>query len=270
MPTIDTGRMRQAFLDRPGQEPVLWIHGAFATRRWWEPLIDLLPGRYRCLVPDLRGCGESERADSVEAFDVQEQARDLWAFVDVLGLDDVHLVGHSYGAAIALQMAVDRPGGVRTLSLIAPPSPDGVETPQEGLLALEQMRTDRALLARALSSIMPARAPDAFFHSLVDDALQQSPAAFTGPALGLSRWRVRHRLSALRLPVLLIWGDRDIIVERRDVTDLLLAIPGANNLEVLRGLGHSPHVEAPERVWQVLEPFLSEDFDEFEDIRSRA
>ncbi len=261
MPFLETGRLRQHYLERGEGEAILLIHGSFATARWWEPVMALLPAGYRAIAPDLRGCGQSQPADSPEAYAVPAQAADLWALADALALEGLLLVGHSYGAAIALQMALDRPGPVRSLTLLDPPSASGVETPVEALEYLDRMRTDRDLLARALASTMPARPADAFFHALVEDACRQSPAAFTGPALALARWQVAHRLAGLRLPVLLVWGELDIIVDRASVTEMLLSIPGANYLEVLRGVGHSAHVEAPATFAQVLLRFLSEGLD---------
>ncbi len=270
MPLIETKRLAQHYIESGEGEPILFIHGSFGSARWWEPVMRLLPAGYHAVAPDLRGCGRSQPADGLEAYEIPAQVADLWAFVEALALDEFHLVGHAYGAAVALQMAIERPAAIRTLTLLAPPSAQGVETPEEALAYLEQMRTDRDLLIRAMASIMPARPPDAFFQSLVTDAQRQSPAAFTGPARALARWHVKDRLRGLRLPVLLVWGEQDIIVDRESMTQLLLAIPGANNLEVLRGVGHSPHVEAPERFVPVLMAFISEDYEAYAAIRAEA
>ena len=121
-----------------------------------------------------------------------------------------------------------------------------------------------ACLSQALASIMPARAPDAFFQQLVDDAQGQAPAAFTAFAQALDEWRLSaESLAQLRLPVLLMWGDRDQIVEREVQTRLLLSIPGANNLEIFRGVGHSPMLERTEGFVQALLAFVGQDFAEF-------
>ncbi|NOZ30131.1 MAG: alpha/beta hydrolase, partial [Chloroflexi bacterium] len=140
------------------REIILFVHGSFGNARWWEPTLDLLPEGYRAIAPDLRGCGRSDPADAPDDYEIATQTADLWALVDALGIGDLHLVGHAYGAAVALQMTLDRPGPILTLTLIAPPSAWGVKTPPEALQYLEQMRTDRELLLRALASTMPGRA----------------------------------------------------------------------------------------------------------------
>jgi pimeloyl-ACP methyl ester carboxylesterase len=253
-----------------GPQPVVFVHGGFASRRWWYPAVALLPAdEWTCFLVDLRGCGQSDRPDDPAVYGVDRQAADLAELLDVLGLPRMHLVGHSLGAAIALTYASAHPARLISLTLVSAPSPMGTPTPPEAYELLDRMRGDRGLLSQALASIMPARAPDAFFQQLVDDAQSQAPAAFTASAQVLEEWRLSSELLAqLRLPVLLMWGDRDQIVEREVQTRLLLSIPGADNLEIFRGVGHSPMLERTEGFVQALLAFLAQDFTDFATIRS--
>lgn len=255
-----------------GPDPVLFVHGSFATRRWWQPVAALMPDHlFTCWLPDLRGCGASGRPDDPASYLVEAQADDLVAVINALELTGVHLVGHSLGAAIALTLAVDHAHLLRSLTLVSTPSPDGTPTPPVGYQLLEQMRSDRPLLAQALASVMPACAPDAFFQQLVDDAAGQAPAAFTATAEALERWRLPRALRArLRLPVLLMWGERDQFVGRQVQDDLLLSIPGANNLELFQGCGHSPLLERSEGFAQALLDFIDQDFDAYAGVRAAA
>ena len=255
-----------------GPQPVLFLHGSFATGRWWQPVMDLMPaGQFTGYAPDLRGCGQSDRPDDPRGYDVERQAQDLAQLIDALGLFDLHLVGHSLGASIALTYAATHPGRLRSLVLVSTPSTVGTPTPPEGLELLARMRGDRALLLRGLASTMPARPPDGFFQQLVDDAQDQAPAAFTANALALARWQLPDEvLARLRLPVLLVWGDRDQIVEREVQRKLLLSLPGANNLEVFRGAGHSPMLERTQGFVDALLDFIGQDFAGYETIRGQA
>ena len=74
-------------------------------------------------------------------------------------------------------------------------------------------------------------------------------------------------LAQVRLPVLLLWGDHDHFVLRGVQRHLLLNMPGANNLEVFRGVGHSPMLERPEGFVRVLLDFVLLDFEGYADIR---
>lgn len=273
MPSVQLGDVRLFWAQAGrGPEPILFVHGSFATHRWWEPAVALLPAEfYTCYLPDLPGCGQSDRPADPARYDIERQVADLSALIEALGLDDLHLVGHSMGAAIALTYAAAGPTRLRSLTLVSTPSPQGTPTPPEGFALLEQMRTDRPLLLQGLASTMPARPPDAFVQRLVDDAQGQAPAAFTATAQALADWSLpADALARLRLPVLLMWGDRDQIVEREVQQRLLLSIPGANNLEVFRGCGHTPMLERTEGFVQALRDFLEQDFGGYAAIREQA
>ena len=255
-----------------GPQPILFVHGGFASSRWWRPVAELLPvDEFTCYLPDLCGCGRSRRPEDPASYRVEQQVADLAALIEQLDLNNLHLVGHSLGAAIALTYAATDPSRLRSLTLVSTPSPGGTPTPPEGYELLEQMRVDRGLLSQALASIMPARAPDAFFQQIVNDAQGQAPAAFTATAEALDQWRLPpEALAQLRLPVLLMWGDRDQIVERDGQTRLLLSIPGANNLEIFRGTGHSPMLERTEGFVEALLAFIGQDFAEYSAVRELA
>lgn len=240
----------------------------------------VLPSQILAIAPDLRGVGGTDRVTT--GYAIPEQADDLAAFIEALGWQEFELVAHSSGGAIAVEYVLTHPEKARTLSLIDAVPLEGVFTPLEAYVLLQKMRDDRELLAQALQTLMPTfdHASDAplgdrlsgqsFFEALVEDAQQMDPAAFTALADALNQWNRFSDGQELRLPTLLIWGDQDVIVEREAMTRTLIAIPGANNLEVLRGVGHSPMIEAPIALAERLTDFIIEDFADFEDVRRIA
>jgi branched-chain amino acid transport system permease protein len=253
--------------------PMLLVHGSYATGRWWELFMRVLPIEIRAVAPDLRGGGSSGR--NWASFAIDEQAVDLLSLVDALDWQECELVGHSSGGAIAMEFALTHPERIRTLTLVDSVPIEGIFTPLETYVLLDQMRSDRNLLAQALQTLMPTfdtseEAAAAFFAQLVEDAAQMDRAAFTALADALNEWNRFGDSHNLRLPTLLVWGDGDQIVDRDATTRTLLAIPGANNLEVLRGVGHSPMIEAPVRLAERIVNFITEDFDDFAQVRRIA
>jgi branched-chain amino acid transport system permease protein len=253
--------------------PMLLIHGGFASSRWWEPFMHVLPPEVRVAACDLRGCGGSDRPAS--GYSIPEQAQDIAAVVASLGWDEFDLVGHAAGGAIAVELTLSQAVGIRTLSLIDSAPVEGVYTPVEGLMLFEQMRTDRTLLRNALQLLMPTYAPaqrddDPFFTQLVDDAATMAPAAFTEFAVALNRWNRFAEARQLALPTLLVWGDQDIVVEREAITRTLVAIPGASRLEIVRGVGHSPMIEAPVALAELLIDFITDEFEDYDEARRMA
>jgi pimeloyl-ACP methyl ester carboxylesterase len=102
--SVDTGRLRVSVRDHPGGHPaVVCLHGLASNARWWDLVARRLAPRRRVVAVDQRGHGRSDRPDDGYGFD--EVAADLRALVDVMGLGPVVLVGHSWGASVALYAA---------------------------------------------------------------------------------------------------------------------------------------------------------------------
>ncbi|WP_157020320.1 alpha/beta fold hydrolase [Mesorhizobium xinjiangense] len=96
--------------------PVLALHAAASSGVQWEGLADYLGGRYSVFAPDLPGYGD---ASSREAADIADTAEQLVSAIAANG-GSAHIVGHSLGAAIALEIAIARPDLVCSLTLIEP------------------------------------------------------------------------------------------------------------------------------------------------------
>jgi pimeloyl-ACP methyl ester carboxylesterase len=251
--------------------PVMLLHGSYGTSRWWEGFATSLPEEIYALAPDLRGCGGSSKTDS--GYNIAEQAEDAASLARALGWDDFHLVAHSSSGAIAVEYALTHPGKLSTLMLVSTVPVEGVFTPIDGYMLLEKMRSDRGLLTQAMALLMPRVAgavqrgeavESALFETLVDDAQDMAPAAFVDVARSLSQWNRFADARQLTLPTLLVWGDQDAIVDREATTRTLIAIPGANNLEVMHGVGHSPLLEAPQRLAEIYVNFITQDFGGFD------
>jgi pimeloyl-ACP methyl ester carboxylesterase len=119
MPTLLARHGELAYTDEGDGPPVILIHGSASTRgQWRAAVLDLAP-RYRVLAPDLHGYGETPAPRSLEALAFDDEVELVDALADLAGAD-VHLVGHSYGGAIALRAASLRPDRVASLMLIEP------------------------------------------------------------------------------------------------------------------------------------------------------
>jgi len=103
--------------------PVILLHGLLLGNMttWYWTAAPELARRHRVILFDLRGHGLSERVPS--GYGVEQMARDLEAVVDRLTHGPVDLIGHSYGAAVALTFALRHPGRVRKLALVDAPLP---------------------------------------------------------------------------------------------------------------------------------------------------
>lgn len=241
MPFADAGDLRVHYLERGAGEPIVFVHGNWASASWWEPALARLPAGWRGIAPDLRGRGQTEGPDS--DYSVGGLAADLAALMDGLGLASAHLVGHSLGAAVVLQIALDQPERARSILALAPPWADGMPLP-EGTEARQRMlKSDPAMFALALKAIAPAVPDDAFWQRLVAEGHAQRLAAVLGNLPALAEWRPGDRLRAIVAPALVVAGEHDILVT--DAVSARVAEALGCRRVVMPGVGHSPNIEAP-------------------------
>jgi haloalkane dehalogenase len=99
-----------------GHVPVVFLHGNPTSSYIWRNVIPHVAGGHRCLAPDLIGMGDSGKPDIPYRF--SDHARYLDAWFDAVGLDQVVVVGHDWGGALAMDWAARRPGRVRGVAVI--------------------------------------------------------------------------------------------------------------------------------------------------------
>ncbi len=236
-----------------GNVPVLLVHGNFAGKLWWRELLgDPLP-QTRLIAPDLPGFGESPGGRAF-APSIPFYARALARFLNALGIDRAVLVGHSFGAAVATQLALSEPGRFPGMFLISPAPLTGLDTPDYLYPLLESYRYDRFGLRQALRHTMQTRTPP-YLDDLVEEARSMHPANFSGNARLLSEWNVAGRLHRYRNHVLVASGNRDDLVSLSSAKATARAFPlGA--YANLGSVGHSPQIEAPHLVRELLSHLL--------------
>jgi pyruvate dehydrogenase E2 component (dihydrolipoamide acetyltransferase) len=139
--------------------PIVLLHGFGADLNNWLFNLDALGAAGPVIAIDLPGHGESDK--DVGDGSLARLAGDVGAALKALGVDRAHLVGHSLGAAVAMQLALDRPGLARSLTLISPAGLPGstlsraflddfvdAERARDLKPVLEQLVADPALVSR--------------------------------------------------------------------------------------------------------------------------
>lgn len=105
--------------NRTGVSPVLLLHCSAGSGRQWDRLAALLDGRFRAIAPDLIGYGKSPAWSGSRPLTLADEAARAASSLPADGAP-IHVVGHSYGGAVALRLAADQPRRVRSLTLIEP------------------------------------------------------------------------------------------------------------------------------------------------------
>ncbi len=134
--TVETDRLRASVLRRTpsGAEgaPVVLVHGNVSSSLFWQPLMLALPRP--TIAIDLRGFGDSEALPVDATRGLRDFSDDVASVLDALGVSSAHVVGWSMGGGVVLQLLLDRPDLVRSLTLQAPVPPFGFGTRLDGSL----------------------------------------------------------------------------------------------------------------------------------------
>ncbi|HET9208337.1 MAG TPA: alpha/beta hydrolase, partial [Burkholderiaceae bacterium] len=208
------------------------------------------------IAVSLRGHGESDRP---EPCTVPDMAGDVALLAETLQLKPMTVVGHSMGAAVAMQLAIDRPDLVRALAGLGAFASFGDKS---------DLRTYRDTEIEALRDPIPDRVAREFqvgtlaapmdaamLEMMVRESRKVPSRVWRAAFDGLLADSFRAGLPTLNVPVLLIWGSADAFVPRADQDTLRSVLPAAQ-LQVYEGAGHALHWEQPARVASDLRRFV--------------
>jgi pyruvate dehydrogenase E2 component (dihydrolipoamide acetyltransferase) len=236
-------RLRYLELGEGNNIPALLLHGFGADLNSWMFTQPALAEGRRVVALDLPGHGGSVK--EVAAGDAESLTKAVEAAADVLGLERVHLVGHSMGGAIAASLALRRPERTATLSLIASVGLgaeinsafiDGfvrAARRREAVEVLNLLVYDPALVSRTMvEDVLRYKRLDG-----VPAALAKIAEAWFGG--GRQSLDLTAQIAALELPVQVIWGREDRIVPVSHAE----ALPPRFPVHILEQAGHLPHME---------------------------
>src|SRR5918994_6343008 len=111
---IPVGEARVAYHDRGAGEPLLLIHGCPFSSYVWRKVIPGLSDRFRCLAPDLLGLGDTETPSDAD-WSLRAQSGMIIGFLNALGVECAHVVGHDHGGAVAQLLAAEHPDRIDRL-----------------------------------------------------------------------------------------------------------------------------------------------------------
>jgi esterase len=114
-------------LNKEAAETIVLVHGMFSNLSvYYFNIAPLLATKYHVVLYDLKSHGMSEKA--LEGYDLESMTNDLFALMEVLNLQKVHLGGYSFGGLIALKMAIRFPERINKLAIIEAPDPNDDKT----------------------------------------------------------------------------------------------------------------------------------------------
>jgi len=253
--TIEAGAFNVGYIDEGSGEPLILVHGGESNRTQFTALRPHLGDQLRVISYDQRDSGVT--TGPKDPYDVATLADDLSELVEALGLHQVHILGTSFGGAVAQQFALRHPEKLRSLILVCTtpsinlPSPalerilnmgpdERREAAVDFLFSVEGRKKDPELVSRNWTSLV-SRPKDA-------DARRHAAAVSHD---------VLDQLDAIQAPTLVIHGDEDQMATVDGAQILAQRIPGAR-LELIEGARHGIATEFADVVAGLSREFIAE------------
>jgi pyruvate dehydrogenase E2 component (dihydrolipoamide acetyltransferase) len=255
---VEAGGLRLRYLELGAGDsvPVLLLHGFGADLNAWMFTQPALAEGRRVIALDLPGHGGS--AKDVGVGNAESLTKAVEAAASALGLERIHLIGHSMGGALAASLALQRPERAATLTLIASVGlgPDinaafiegfvRASRRREGAEALKLLVHDPAIVSRTMvEDVLRYKRLDGVAAALATIAA----AWFAG---GRQSIDLTERLPSLKLPVQIIWGREDRIIPVSHGAAFSDRLP----IHVLNDTGHLPHMERAGEVNRLLKRLI--------------
>jgi pimeloyl-ACP methyl ester carboxylesterase len=267
--SIDGMRLHWAELgDATDKVPVVLLHGILDSHLTWKPVGSALATDRRVLMPDLVGCGLSERPDA--SYELGWHAQVIARWLETLGLERVDVVGHSFGGGVAQMLLLECPTRIRRMVLVASGGlgrsvgfwlrlagtfPQVVELFGQPFMAFG---TRRALGGESAMSKQDIAELSAL------NAERGSARAFARSVRDVIDWRGQRRIFSQRArevtqlpPVAVFWGDRDAIIPIGHAKAFTASVEGVV-FKHFDGCGHYLHQEQPDAFVSAVRDFLDD------------
>ena len=258
--------MAEAYFREAGSGPaVLCLHCSASTSGQWRPLMEQLADRYHVIAPDLYGCGKSPAWRGERPLWIDDQIALLASAFERAG-ERFHLVGHSYGGAIALKAALRSTAKLKSLVLYEPVlfsvllsgAPQSAAAREIVAVRDDVVSGDAKAAAERFIDYWMGRGtwaatPEARRGTLVDAVTAQKPewhSAFNEPT-------PLEAFAALDVPTLLMTGTASTAAARA-VARLVGGVLPRVRVEAVEGLGHMAPVTHPAEINKRIERFLSD------------
>jgi pimeloyl-ACP methyl ester carboxylesterase len=235
-----------------GGPAVVLVHGWLSSSRIWEQLAGRLAQRFTVYTLDLSGFGESDKP--LSGYGIRNGSRLLYAFCAHFGLARANVIGHDLGGAMAVKLAADHPDVVGRLVVVSAPADEDqidlpttlwlVTVPVVGPIFYALGRVARPV-RRLWMRPFVADSED-LTDVIVDDAGRSTPAAVSKTLSisrrELSRGRLARQARIIKIPLLVVAGDEDQIVDPQSVGVWAGGVERAE-IFLIDECGHMPMVE---------------------------
>jgi abhydrolase domain-containing protein 6 len=260
--SLRVGDHEIVYLEGGQGEPILMVHGFAANKDNWTRFAKFITPVYRVVALDLPGFGDSTCLDN-SSYSMADQAKRLDQFADVIGLKKFHVVGNSMGGHISGRYTVMFPERVLTLGLF---DASGVRSPVPSEMAQRIAKGEpNPLVAGSLDEFdrllkfvffKPPEIPSFAKKLLVEEAVKHRASnerIFKQRSAEIAA--LEPDLQKIKVRTLVLWGDRDRVLDVSSVQVLEKGLPNASTV-IMKDCGHLPMIERPQEAAEHYLAFL--------------
>ena len=253
MPFVLTDDGCEIYYETHGAGPALvFCAGFMGITDIWREQFAHFAARYRCIAFDNRGAGRSDKPLPRIAYGVERHACDLACVLDVVGCERAVLLGHSMGGNTASLFYLAQPARVAGIVYVG------------SYVAGHQIAAVGNTLERIKAAVSTQNGRLAFYEAvgipsdIAIEATKWPLYALLGNAESFMAFDLAPRIAEIKVPCLVLHGDRDIVSPLEPCGRSLAASLPAARLEVLPGVNHCPMLEAPSRCNESIAAFLDQ------------
>lgn len=265
--TVEVDELTIAYLSNENPvagDTIVLIHGFGANKDNWTRLARELTDEFNVYAIDLPGHGDSSKELDL-GYRFEDQVQHVARILDALDIDQAHMMGNSMGGAITALYSATFPEQIRSAVLFNP----------AGIFEYESELVE--LVTEGDNPLIPKESGD--FDRLLDFALEKRPFV-PWPILGVMEEKAianrkvnqvifaairdtgfesdfRTAIREVTVPVLVVWGKEDRVINYRNADLFVEAIPRSTKV-ILDDIGHAPMVEAPKRSAQLFRDFIGD------------
>ncbi len=231
-------------------EPILLVHGWGASHEFWRAHIPELSKFFKVITCDLRGHGETDKADP-GSYSIKLFKNDLERLLDRLGVERLHLVGHSLGGVLAEELVIASPERFNTLVICDSPSKDPFSRLE--LLFIRFLKPSKNMMRKSVvSQGMFFQPNEEILDELYNMASKAGKRVFYHTARALMGYRTPKELASVSLPTLLAYGEKSRFLN--DGVEIHKMLLGSKFVVVPRA-AHAMPMEQPEAFSRLVSDF---------------
>ena len=232
---------------------VLILHGWGGSSDSWIAVQEILAKQgYKAICPDLPGFGKSKTPS--RAWEVTDYAEFVNKFTRFLNIDNFFIISHSFGGRVAISFAGTYPEKLKRLVLCnsagIKPNP-GIKT----RIIFQFSKIGNAIFSPKISARFKDGARNIFYVFLRHKDYAKANGVMKETIKKVLNEDLTQDLSKIRTKTLIVWGEKDKMVPVKYAQVFKEKIKDSQ-LVILPKIGHSPHLEAPEKLSKILIPFL--------------